>query len=536
MEKTYRAVKYMRTSCLDDEMQYRNSIVNQSKIIDVYLLAHPEIILVSEQLDDGYSGLFYDRPAFNKIIADVEAGHVNCIIVKDLSRIGRDYIETGRYLRDFFPAYGVRLICVNDNIDSVLFDGFEKTIALIKSIFSERYSYDVSVKTRSSLDAKRRQGKYVGAIPIYGYQKSPGDKNRLVPDPKTSTVVQSIFDMKLQGISAAKIATDLNDSGTPSPLAYKRNQGVVCPTGGFSDKNNAKWSATTVLRILGDENYTGTLVQGRQRSLNYKTKILLDVDEKDWIRVKNAHPLIIPKMDFDAAQRVMALDTRTAPGRQKVHIFSGMLICGCCGSYMTRKTVKNKGKQFVYYYCSTGKESGCHSHSMISERELLDSVTYKVKERIDSVGELNAVFPKYQLNQIHRDEYIQQIAVCDEKMHELCNFRSHLNDSLLSGIINDCEYRAFQDFYNQEITRLDNEIVTLWRKLSFPEDSTSNDSEWMQYFLQFTNQKELDRQAVVKLIHSVNIVSKEKITVNFICQPEYEQAVRYSVLGGRING
>lgn len=260
---------------------------------------------------------------------------------KDLSRIGRNYIEVGRYLRDFFPTYHIHFISVEDNIDSIRLDRFERTIALMKSIFSEQYSRDVSLKTHSVLDVKRRKGEYVGAIPIYGYQKSSETKNKLVPDLNTLAVVQFIFEMKLQGMSAAGIAATLNDSGELSPLAYKQKHSFPHPTGGFADDHHSKWSVATIIRILQDETYTGTLVQGKQSRLNYKSRTILHLDEGEWIKVKNTHLSIMAKLDYNAVQRILAKDTRAAPLQSLVYIFSGLLICGHCGCNLVRKTSRN---------------------------------------------------------------------------------------------------------------------------------------------------------------------------------------------------
>jgi len=213
MKKIYRAVKYIRTSHSEDETQYGNSIANQGKLIDSFLRKHPEIAVVGEKIDEGYSGVFFDRPAFKEMIAGIRAGVIDCVVVKDLTRLGRNYIEVGRYLRDSFQAKGIRLISVDDNLDSTDMDEFEKVIILAKNIFSEQYSRDISVKTRSSLDAKRKHGEYIGAVPIYGYQKSADNKHKLEPDPNTYAIVQSIYNMKLCGISAAGIANELNNVG-----------------------------------------------------------------------------------------------------------------------------------------------------------------------------------------------------------------------------------------------------------------------------------------------------------------------------------
>jgi len=324
LQKVYHATKYIRTSCVDDETEKRDSIRNQGELMDGFLLEHPDIKAVSERIDEGYSGIFFDRPAFNEMMKDIAEGKTNCVIVKDLSRLGRNYIETGRYIRNIFPAYGVRFISINDNIDTTLDNDFNDLITSVKNIFNEQYSHDISVKTRNALACKRSQGEYVGANAMYGYKKCPKNRNRLILDKNAADVVQSIFSMKLQGISAAKIAEVLNGLGILSPIEYKRIQEIPCPTGGYADKINPKWCATTILRILKDENYTGTLVQGRQNTYSYKTKIIRSLPENEWMKTENAHQPIISRIDFEAVQRTLLLDTRTSPHHKNLHPFSGL--------------------------------------------------------------------------------------------------------------------------------------------------------------------------------------------------------------------
>jgi len=532
VEKIYRAAKYIRTSCPDDESQYRDSIANQRKLIDAFIQAHTEIIVISEKIDDGYSGLFVERPALKELMSEIESGAVNCVVIKDLSRLSRDYIEAGRYIRDYFPAYDVRFISVDDHIDSIRSDGFDKTIALLKSIFSEQYSHDVSVKTRSSLDAKRKQGKYVGAIPIYGYQKSVDDKHQLIPDPNTADVVRSIFCMKIQGMSAAAIASVLNKSGISSPLSYKRKHGISCPAGGYADKSAALWSVTTILRILRDENYTGTLIQGRQRSFSYKIRNIINLDESEWVKIENAHQAIISRADYEAVQRILAIDTRTSPRHDRVHIFSGMLICGCCGSNMMRKCAKYEEQQYIYYYCSTGKNGGCRISGSISEEDLMDIVMQRVKEHIMNIERLNASISETQIKEMMRTELVQQINAGNVKLRDLHRYKLHLRNSKTEGFIDDVEYQELYDFYDDEIACCDSKISALYKELRRADGSIDGDSGWKQSFLQFAYMEKLDREAVVKMIQSICITAAKELIVNFVYQSEYEQLVRYSTPGG----
>jgi DNA invertase Pin-like site-specific DNA recombinase len=211
----YKAVMYLRISVTDGgsgERGESNSIGNQKKLIEDFVRSNPDIEIVSEKVDDGYSGVIFERPAFKEMMEDIQSGKVNCVIVKDLSRLGREYIETGRHLRYTFPAYGVRFIALNDGIDTEKEDstsGDFLTVSL-KNILNDSYCRDISVKTRSALAAKRKNGDYVGACPIYGYMKSEENKNQLVIDEYAAEIVKDIFKLKLSGFSAARIADELN--------------------------------------------------------------------------------------------------------------------------------------------------------------------------------------------------------------------------------------------------------------------------------------------------------------------------------------
>lgn len=364
MQKTtYKAVSYIRISVTDDKQGESDSVANQRKLIDEWLKGHPEIKLVSEKVDDGYSGILFDRPAFKEMMADIEEGKIDCILSKDISRFGREFTETGRYLRRILPAYGVRFIAINDNIDTLTDSGDDLAVSL-KTIINDAYCRDISVKTRSALHSKRLSGDYIGACPVYGYRKDESNHNRLVIDDYPASIVRDIYKMKLDGMSAKSIAEALNAVGVLSPIAYKKDRGLPHPKGGYADVGDAKWSATTIIRMLQDATYTGTLLQGKCATPNYKLRELFQKPKAEWQCTENAHAAIIRPQDFDLVQRIMRLDTRTSPGGEKVYIFSGILICGSCGGRMTRKTVPSGSRKYHYYYCPTGKKNGCTCQGM----------------------------------------------------------------------------------------------------------------------------------------------------------------------------
>ena len=346
----YKATAYIRLSYTDDRSSESDSVSKQRKLIENFVQHNPDIEVVSEKIDDGYSGIIFDRPAFKEMMQDVTDSNINCVIVKDLSRLGREYIETGRYLRRVFPAYGVRFIAITDNIDTAHESSGDDLTVSVKNIMNEAYCRDISIKTRTSLDVKRRNGDFVGAFTVYGYMKSEDNKNQLVPDPYAARVVRDIFRMRLEGASALRIARELNRLGILSPLAYKKNNGLPYAKKGYADKEDCKWSATTIIRILQDETYTGTLVQGKQGTPHYKIKQMEQRPESEWIRIPDAHEALIAKQDFELVQRIRNLDTRTAPKEDTVYLFSGVLICGCCGNRMTRKTNRVKHLSFLLLY------------------------------------------------------------------------------------------------------------------------------------------------------------------------------------------
>jgi len=528
-EAIYKATKYIRLSYTDEKTSESDSVGNQRKLIDDFAKNHPDIEVVSERVDDGVSGIIFDRPAFKEMMADIESGKINCVIVKDLSRLGREYIETGRYLRRIFPAYGVRFIAINDNLDT-LKDSGDDLVVSVKSVINDAYCRDISVKTRSALTVKRENGDYVGACPVYGYKKADDNNNQLIVDAYPANIVRDIFRMKIDGVSAMKIADYLNELGVLSPLEYKKDRGLPHPKKGFTDKADAKWSATTVIRILGDETYTGVLIQGRQGTLNYKLKDLIDKPEAEWKRTENTHEAIIPKHDFNLAQKIMRLDTRTAPGGDKVYIFSGVLICGSCGNRMTRKAVPYKGMKYHYYYCPTTKKRGCNSGVTLKETDLSDCILESVKAHVANVACLEDVIAGSDARQVMdalAKQHAEQITENEKQLAQISNFKSSLYENMISGVISKDDYKSFKAKYMADEQRLRDAIGSLTVQL---EDVLAGKSErlrWLEHFKRFGSLTELDRRTVVNLIHSIHVMGKTELAVTYHYQTEYENALAF---------
>lgn len=526
----FRATKYIRLSYTDDRSTESDSVGNQRKLIDDFVSRNPDIEIVSERIDDGYSGTIFDRPAFKEMMQDVMEGSINCIIVKDLSRLGREYIETGRYLRRVFPSYGVRFIAITDGIDTAHDACADDLAVSVKNIMNEAYARDISVKTRAALRVKRRNGDFVGSFTVYGYMKSETDKNQLVPDPYASRVVQDIFRMRLDGLSANKIAGELNRLGILSPMAYKKNHGIPYARRGWSaDKDDCKWSATTIIRILQDEVYVGTLVQGKQGSPHFKIKEMEQLPSSEWIRVPDAHEPIISRDSFELVQRIKGLDTRSAPDQNGVYMFSGLLICGCCGGKMIRKTNKVGERTYHYYYCPTGKKNGCTHPTMLKEETLAACVLNLLKAHIGNLASLEALLAgidQDSINQALVKEYREHIAENEQTLAKALEFKARLYEHLVSGDISREEYATFKEDYTRKATSAQESIRLLQEKLTDVLENKSERNRWIANFTQFAELDALDRKALIHMVKYIRVISKTEVDVSFAFQDEYKKAIQ----------
>ena len=387
----YEAADYLRLSKEDGDFSISgeklesDSISNQRMLIKEYLKKHPEITVVKEYCDDGFTGANFERPDFNRMMEAVRAGLVDCIVVKDLSRFGREYIEAGDYIQKIFPRLGIRFIAINDNYDSAQPGAADNELVLpFKNLMNDSYCRDISIKVRTNLDAKRRNGQFVGSRVVFGYLRSPDNKNQLVIDPVAAPVVQDIFKWKIEGLSPAQIADRLNDANVPSPIEYKKANGSKQRTC-FQTKKVALWSAVAIYRILKNEIYTGTLVQGKTTSPNHKVKKTVVKPQSEWARTENAHEPIIAHAQFDLVQKLMLDDTRSPSGATGVHPFSGKIYCADCGSPMVRRVSRCGEKEYAYFICGGNKsdKTSCSSHS-IKESVVYDTVLAVVQAHISA--------------------------------------------------------------------------------------------------------------------------------------------------------
>ena len=312
-----------------------------------------------------------------------------------------------------------------------------------------------------------------------------------------------------------------------SPLAYKKNKGLPYAKGGYADKEECRWSATTIIRILEDETYTGVLVQGKRGTPHYKLKEVELHPSSDWIRIPDAHEAIIDRQDFDLVQRIRHLDTRAAPDQKAVYLFSGVLICGCCGARMTRKTNRVKGKEYHYYYCPTGKKKGCAHPVMLKESVLAENIRNVLKGQIDNVVSLGAVLSGVDQIKINRqlaDEYTSQVTENEKQIALALEFKARLYESMVQGMITREEFVSYKNKYTKQAEQLREANRDLQEKIRDVMENRSERNRWIRHFTKFATLDTLDRKAVVQLIQTITVYGKDELAIRFNYEDEYQKA------------
>lgn len=488
---------------------------------------HPDIHIHEEKVDDGYTGVNFERPAFQAMLEDIKSGRVNCVIVKDLSRFGRNYIEAGRYIEKIFPYLGVRFIAINDNIDtSSGMSASEEMMIPFKNLINDAYCRDISIKVRSHLDVKRKNGQYIGSFAPYGYKKSPENKNQLIIDEPAADVVRMIFQWKIEGMSGVRIADKLNGLGIPTPIEYKHRNGenLQCS---FRKKADTKWMANGVNRILRNEIYTGVLLQGKTCSPNYKIRKRTKKEEKEWIRCEDSHEAIISKEDFGLVRRAFHTDTRVAPDEQSLYLFSGIVKCGWCGGNMTRKTIPVNGKKYVYLVCVENKnKTGCRNKKSISLKKFEKIILKIINLHIEKVFELDQmikIMEKIPYHNYLSGKLQNTIQDKEKQIEKKRQYMQDLYEDYKEGIVNKEEYLELKEAFRSGINALENEMLALNEEIRKLAKDKEDRVQWTGQFIQCRGFQELSRELLLRLVEEIRIFDKDKIEVVFQFQSEYEE-------------
>ena len=491
---------YLRLSSADGPAAESDSIQNQRAFLTEWA-GRNHFRITREFVDDGHTGTDFDRPGFQELTACLMEGSVRCILVKDLSRLGRNYTETGRYLEQIFPRMGVRFIAVNDQYDSAKNTDSAQQMAVFKNVFNDFYAADASAKVRTSLNILKRQGKFLARQAPYGYRIDPQDKYHLLPDEETAPIVRQIYELFLGGTSRTKIAGRLNREGIPSPAAYKK----------LTDKNRqftGLWNAETIRRILSHPVYQGDMAQQFTRMVSYKVHVRRRVDPSEWIIVQNTHEPLVSREDFALAQAMQKV--RTYQTTDHPHLLTGIAYCADCGSPLY---AKKRGKYWYlncygYYRDPTLRQ--CTSHS-IREDVVLQTV-------LDALRNLAQGTIKPEELARRKVEVQKQKASAktirrklEQKLEEARRTRLAAYKDKVSGTISEQEFADF----SQQLRREEEQYQAQLERLQVAETQSEQEQlaeEKIRAFLQFDH---LEKAQLQQLVRRVTVDSQKHIIIEF---------------------
>lgn len=518
----FKAASYLRLSKDDGDFSFSsgktesNSISSQRDLIQAFVQKAPDIELVSEYVDDGYTGTNFDRPSFRDMMEAVERGDINCIIVKDLSRFGREYIDAGQYIEKLFPKRGVRFIAINDHYDSVsATSAGDSLIVPFKNLLNDSYSRDISGKVRSSLESKRQKGEFIANFAVYGYTRDPMNKNRLAVDEYAATVVRDIFRWKIEGLSPQKIANRLNERGILCPSEYKRENGSRYQTV-FKTHSHASWSPGSVIRILGNEVYCGVLVQGKRTTPNYKVKKVIYKDASEWSRTEGAHEAIISRKEYNIVQRLMGEDCRSSHGAESVHPLSGRIFCSDCGSRAKRRVVTYKGKQYVYYNCPNGGKGGNCEGRSISERELEAAVLATLQVQIQAILDIDEAMAQLNTTSWEQRELRKLRVEMDSLQEQLAKNTSRITEAyedFRDGLIDKDDLLLLKETFSLRTKQVQDSLETLSQREAEIQEGLDDPLGWIGQFRAYRNITALSRALVVNLVDCILLYPDKRIQV-----------------------
>lgn len=381
----YRVGLYIRLSEADQDKSYESeseSIVNQRNLLMNYIKQNG-FLFIDEYIDDGFTGTNFDRPGFKRLIDDVENGRINTVITKDLSRLGRDYIQCGYYVEQYFPSKKIRYISILDQVDTFL-ESANNDIAPFKALFNDMTSKDTSKKIRSILKSKKEQGKFIGSEPCYGYMRDPLDKGHLIPNPEYASIVKKIFEMANNGVGISEITSYLNSCGFKTPSSLKRKN--INSKGRY----NSIWTISSVNKILKNRMYTGDMVQNVQTKLSYKSTKKIALEKNFWIIVENTHEPLVSKTVYERIQKSPYRTRKTYKNRDK-RLFENLVFCKECGNTLTITYRKNKNYWTINCnkYSRDPKRRLCEPHFMPYDKletALLERIKDTCKKYLNSIN------------------------------------------------------------------------------------------------------------------------------------------------------
>lgn len=490
MGNLWKIAVYLRLSKEDGDKDESDSISSQRVLINNFITNNlKNYTIVKEFADDGFTGTNFNRPQFNKMINLVKDGEINCIIVKDLSRFGRDYIGVGEYLEKYFPLNDVRFIAINDGYDSISATSNDDFIMPIKNIFNAQYSKDISRKVKSSFRTLQSQGKFTGAFASYGYKKDENDKHKLVIDEPAAIVVRRIFELFNSGKGKQAIAKILNREKIPCPSEYKQLSGMKYTNGNRMELTKY-WTYSTIHNMLKNEMYIGNMVLNKsiRKSVRGRAK---KNDADNWIRVENTHEPIISKDVWNITQSLLTRNTRQLSFEQNIGIFAGYIFCGNCGRAMS----KTSDKYNIRYICGTYKRYGKEicKYNAVKLDFLEELVLNKLNEQIVKAGEIKYKKKKTETKKTDIKKYQIQL----EKNNKI---KKDLYKDYKDNLLTKEEYLQYKEDYAKEEEFIKGQIALIEQQ---EKDIDNEQNKWIETLLKHKKIDKLDRETVSEILDKI---------------------------------
>ena len=506
----YHAALYIRLSKEDESEGPSQSVTNQRSMLEEFVRQH-RLSVYDVYTDDGWSGTSFDRPAFQRMIADIEARKINMVITKDLSRLGRDYIMTGHYMERYFPEHRVRYISLLDGIDTGV-DSTANDITPFRAIMNDMYAKDISKKIKSVKRDKQRKGQFIGGKPVYGYKMHPTEKNKIVIDEEVAPVVRRIFGMALGGQSCRQIAARLNEEKIPTPAVYAGlPSGRKGPYAGM-------WSSERISDMLQNETYIGNMVQGRSVKISYKSKKCLKQDRENWVVVENTHEPLIDKETFYKV-RMLVNSRRHTRSRTYDFLLKGLIFCHECGypmAVLNRPPVS--GEDRLFFVCRTYQRftnaGVCSCHS-IKEQVVTEAVLAKVREVCEAYLDPQKLQP-IATDAVEKarkaENHEAQIKVIQSKIDSLTANLDKMYMDRLAGLLAETDFERIYQRVKIDRTSLEKKRKELEAQKESPVSTEGRAKELVQQFLKSAY---TSRELLVSLIERVELTEDKQIIIKF---------------------
>ncbi|HIX89821.1 MAG TPA: recombinase family protein [Candidatus Agathobaculum pullicola] len=506
----YHVALYIRLSKEDENEGPSQSVTNQASLLQQFVHQH-RLSVYDTYVDDGWSGTRFDRPGFQRMIADIEARKVNMVITKDLSRLGRDYIMTGHYMERYFPEHRVRYISLLDGIDTGV-DSTANDITPFRAIMNDMYAKDISKKIKSVKRDKQRKGQFIGGKPLYGYRMHPTQKNKIVIDEQAAPVVRRIFALALSGMSCRKIAMTLNDAGIPTPAAYCGwKVGSPGPYTGL-------WSGERIAEMLRNETYIGNMVQGRMVKISYKSKKCLRQSPENWVVVEGTHEPIIDPETFQKVQMLLNSRKHTR-SRTYDFLLKGLIFCHECGHPLAVLNRKNAaGADRLFFVCRTyqrfTKAGVCTCHS-IKEETVNQAVLAKVREICQAYLNPDRLRPIAQAALEHAGKSTGREAEIPALQAKITALTTHLDQMYLDrlgGLLSEEDFQRIYQKVKMDRTALEERLKRLHEQAKQP---VNIDEKAKALVKRFLDAAPTSRELLVSLIERVELTEEKEILLTF---------------------